>query len=185
MGYFLDGANKNPAGRTDEDGLVKTVSVVESEFEYHSDVKGEAYSWNFLTYNMGVGDTLALIKNTSATKELHIDTITVSSDVESVITIHLPTTEVTPAGTAVTGVNLNTRSTNVAPATAMTDETDNSQGDIIFQTEIQAAGDPFVKDYAGVLILGQNKSVGLDGVADMGAFNVTIEGHFTNNREIG
>jgi hypothetical protein len=180
-----DGAGVNPPMRTTEDGQGEVMAVTESEFEYYSDVKGDAYTWNFLTYDPAAGDTIGLIKNTSESKELHIDSIIMSSDVETVITIHLPTTEVTPTGTAVTGVNLNTRSVKIAPATAITDETNNTQGDIIFQTEIQAAGEPFVKNYEGALIIGQNRSIGLDLVADAGAFNLTIEGHFTPNREIG
>lgn len=184
MSMIDDGAGKNPPVRTDEDGHLLTNSVSESEFEYFSDVKGDAYSWNFLTYDIAAGDTIGLIKNTSDSKELHIDSITISSDVETVVTVHLPTTEVTPTGTAVVGANLNTRSVKIAPSAAITDETDNTQGTIIFQTEIQAAGSPFTHEYGGALIIGQNRSVGVDIVADAGAFNLTIEGHFTPNREI-
>jgi len=184
MTIIEDALGYNPSGRTDEDGLFKTVAVTETEFEYYSDVKGDAYSWNFLTYDSAAGDTIGLIKNTSDSKELHIDSITISSDTETVFTIHLPTTEVTPTGTSVTGVNLNTRSVKVAPATAITDETNNTQGTIIFQTEIQAAGAPYEKLYSGALIIGQNKSIAIDIVADIAAFNLTIEGHFTPNREV-
>ena len=101
-----------------------------------------------------------------------------SIDTDSVATIHLPVTEVTPTGTAVTGVNLNTTSQNVAEATAIRDETDNTQGSVIWSGEVYAASGPFCVDFDGAVILGKNKSIGVDYVTEGAACDVTIIGYY-------
>jgi hypothetical protein len=175
-----DGKGKGISAEVNSDNHLVTKSIIESEFEFISDVKGEAYSWASGTYDPDAGDTILLIKNTSQTLELHIDTITISTDTETIVQIHLPTTNVTVAGTTITGVNLNTTSGNVASASAARDETGNTQGDIIWANELQATSAPHVVDYGGALILGTNNSVGVDFVSATTACGVSITGHYTD-----
>lgn len=163
----------------DSDQRLVTRSIVETDFEYISDQKGESYVWASGTYDPDAGDTILLVKNTSATKELHIDSVWISTDTETRVVIHLPTTNVTVAGTTITGVNCNTSKNNVADAEAARDETGNSQGDVIWSGEVQAASDPYHINWAGACILAKNKSIGVDFVSATTACDVTITGHYT------
>lgn len=179
MGFQIeDGKGSGNLAEVNADQQLVTKSVTETEFEFTSVNNGQSYSWASGTYDAAAADTILLIKNTSSTRRLHIDTIWLSSDTDTRAVIHIPTTEVTPTGTAITGVNLNTASSNVAEATAIRDETDNSQGNIIWSGEIQAAGSPTIVDFNGALILARNDSIGVDYVADVAACDVTITGHF-------
>ena len=129
--------------------------------------EGQAYSWSSGTYDYAALDTILLVKNTSTTKPLFITSISLSGDTDTRVVIHRPTTEVTPTGTSVTGVNLSgPDSTNAADATAIRDETNNSQGSIIWSGEIQAASDPYIVDLKNAVILGTNQSIGVDYVTD-------------------
>jgi hypothetical protein len=109
---------------------------------------------------------------------LHIDGIYLSSDTDTRAVIHVPTSEVTVTGTTITGFNLNTSSANVAEAEAARDETNNSQGNIVWSGEIQASSDPIYIDFSGALILNTNDSIGIDYVADVAACDVVIAGHY-------
>ena len=119
-----------------------------------------------------------MVKNTSTTQKLYINSIWLSSDVETRAVIHCPTTEFTDAGTSVTGVNWNRTSGNVAAATATRDETGNSQGDIVWTGEIAILGEPYVVRMHDAIVLGQGDSIGVDYVANAGACDVVIFGFF-------
>jgi hypothetical protein len=179
MGFIIDdGAGKNGSAQVNSDQRLNVEAVTETEFEFVSKIKGQSYSWSSGTYDPAAGDTILLVKNTSSTKSLHIDGIYLSSDTETRVVIHVPTTDVTVTGTTITGTNWNTGSSNVAEASAARDETNNSQGSIIWSGEIQAANDPLNIDFSGALILNTNASVGVDYVADVAACDVTITGHY-------
>ena len=139
---------------------------------------GSTFSWASGTYDADANDTILLVKNTSTTQNLYVTTICLSTDVETRVVIHLPTTDVTVAGTTITGTNLNTVSANVASASAARDETGNSQGNIIWSGEIQAATNPFSVEFFASIVLGQNKSIAVDYVADVAACDVNILGFY-------
>ncbi len=178
MGFEIAGHSYGRIMGVNEDLRAETQSVTETEFEFISKSKGLAFSWASGTYDAAAGDTILLVKNTSSTKKLHIDKITLSTDTETRVVVHLPTTQVTVTGTTVTGVNLNTASGNVAEASAARDETNNTQGNVIWSSEIQAAGEPYSINWYGALILNTNDSIGVDYVADVAACDVTILGHY-------
>ncbi len=145
---------------------------------YISRDSGQLYSWTSLTYNYAGGDTILLVKNTSDVLNLHIEEIQISGDTTMKVFVHLPVAEVTPtSATTVVGTNLNTTSSNVAPATGKTTETDNTLGDIITSVSV-IADETFVVDYNGEVILGKNKSIGVDFVTVGGACAVTLIGYF-------
>lgn len=179
MGLTIsDGAGKNGDAQVNDDQRLNVSSVVETEFEFISKNKEKAFIWVSGTYDPAANDTILLIKNTSSTEDLHIDGIWLSTDTETRVIIHLPTTDVTVAGTTITGTNLKASSSNVAEASAARDETGNTQGNIIWSGEIQATGAPYFIDLSGALILGKNNSIGVDYVADVAACDVTISGHY-------
>ena len=84
------------------------------------------------------------------------------------------------AGTAITGVNLNRSSGNVAEAEAKGDETTNSaQGTLILSPELEAL--KMVElDLQGSIILGTNDMLGIDFVTAGGTDTalVTVFGYY-------
>lgn len=159
-------------------GEALAFAVVEDELEAVSEKDGLAFNWSSGSVDVDGTDTVLLLKNTSD-KNLHIESISIANgSVASEYTIHLPTTEVTVTGVTVTGTNLNTASSNVADASAASDETNNSQGDIVFTRFL--AVDSESKINTRGLILGKNKSVAIDVVADTSESAVTIRGFYEN-----
>ncbi len=163
------------------DGQALTFSVTQSELEHESEENGASYNWSSDVINAGAAnDTTLLVKNTSDT-HLHIDSIYITcGSVASEFTIHLPTTEVTvtagSGGAVVTGTNLNTASSNVADASAASNESNNSQGNVI--GTVFLAIDRSQLFLTPGLILGKNKSIGIDTVEDTTEAAVTIMGHY-------
>lgn len=173
-----DGKGRGNVAEVNDDNQLVTNGVIVTHLHFNSEKNGISFSWSSGTYDAAAGDTILLIKNTSTTKDLHIHQIWLSTDTETRVVVHVPATEVTPAGTTITGSNLNTTSAIVAGASAKRDETDNTQGNIYWAGEIQAATNPLMIDFEGALILGQNESIGVDYVADVAACDVTILGHY-------
>ena len=178
----LEGTSPKGGGlneqKVNSEGQALTSAVVQSEIEHESEANGASYIWATDLVDAAAADaTILLLKNTSDTP-LHIDEVRVSSGVTtSEYTIHLPTAEVTLTGGAtVTGTNLNTGSSNVAEASAQSNETNNAQGNVI--GTVFLAVDRH-KDFAFPgLILGKNKSIGVDVVADASEASVEILGHY-------
>lgn len=138
---------------------------VESAFGKHSR-QGQAYSWSNVGYDMTAADTILAVRNTSPTRNLHITRVTMSSVLANKAQHHVTNGSAALAGTAVTGVNLNFTSGNVAEADAKGDETTNSsQGTLIGTTALLALTQETL-DWEGALILGTNDSYGIDYIAD-------------------
>jgi len=179
MGFIIeDGGGTGNKAKISVDNQLLTKAVVESAAEFISVDKGLAFSWASGTFNPIAADTILLVKNTSLTRNLHISVIYLSTDVDTRVVVHFPIAEVTPTGTTIVGTNLNRTSANVAEATAIRDETDNTQGDVFWSGEIHAVNDPKEISTDGVIILGTGDSIGIDYVADVAACDVTIVGHF-------
>lgn len=178
---IVDGKGSGRLAEVNSENQLVTKAVVETDLEFHSEHEGQAFSWNSGTYDGAAGDTALLVKNTAGDLDLHIDHIVISIDIESRVVIHLPTTEVTVAGTTITGTNLNTGSSNVAEAGAARDETGNAQGNIVWTGELQAASEPHVVDLP--VVLSKNKSIGVDIVGDFGACDITIVGHYAEKSD--
>ncbi len=152
---------------------------IHSTLEEHSE-KGDAYSWTNTTYNYTAADTIIGIRNTSADKNLYIDRIYLSGDATSIVTIHRVNGSAALAGTgsAISAVNLNGTSGQVAPAEAFNDETTNSaQGEIILNTHI-VADTPRELFFDAAIILGPNDMLGIDYVTVGAAASVTVIGFF-------
>lgn len=168
----------NKAQVNDENQLI-TSAVTQGEIEHESEENGAAYNWSSNSISIDAADTILLVKNTSDTP-LHIEYLKVTNgSTTTEITLHLPTTEVTPTGgSAVTGTNLNTASSNVADANARSDETNNSQGNVL-ATEFIAADASITVETPG-LIIGKNKSVAVDTVNTENRIAATFVGHYAD-----
>jgi len=177
----VDGKGKGARAEVTSENQLVVFAVTQSELEHESEENGLSYVWASDIINAGAAnDTTLLIKNTSNTA-LHIDTIFITcGSVASEFTIHLPTTEVTvtagSGGAVVTGVNLNTTSSNVADASAASNESNNSQGDVICTVFLAIDRSQLVSTSG--LILGKNKSIAVDTVEDTTEAAITIIGHF-------
>ena len=178
MAQIEDGKGTGNRAEVNAENQLIIKAISESELEYESEVNGLAYSWASDIVDVAAGnDTVLLVKNLSD-KPLHILSIFIANgSTASEYTIHLPTTEVTPTGTAIVGTNLNTASSNVADALAKSLETDNTQGNVI--GTVWLAVDKNIRIPTEGVILGKNKSVGVDVVADTSESAVTIIGHYT------
>ena len=171
---IVSGDGKNPDGRTTKDGKFEVQAVTVSEFEHESEESGSAFSWCSDSINIGANDTILLLKNTGS-EPLHMDRVVVSSNTDSEYTIHLPTTEVTPTGTTVSAFKLNTGKVGAPEVDAKSNETNNSQGDVIESFFLLASKREPI-DLKGI-ILAKNKSIAIDQVADTALASSTFYAH--------
>ena len=152
-------------------------AAFESALEKHSR-SGDAYAWSNATYNMTAADTIIAVRNTSSSRNLHIDRVFMSSDTVQVAAHHVTQGSAALAGTAITAINLNGSSGNAAEAEAKGNETTNSsQGDVILRTELLAATMTEV-DFEGSIILGTNDSYAIDYPTDAAIVYITVWGFF-------
>ncbi len=174
---ILDGRGRGFLAEVDSEGHLIVDAIQLSELAHTSVAHGLAFSWAAATYDYDASDTILLVKNTSSTRKLLIEQIIISSDTATEVAIHVPTSEVTPSGTTITGRNMNLGSNNVAEATAVRDETNNSQGNL-FWTGFISANEAHHVDFQGALILGTNDSIGVDLVTAGTGCACTIFGLF-------
>lgn len=173
-----DGKGKGYIAEVDEYNRLATLAVTETELISESE-DGNAYSWSNISYDYAAADTILLVRSDSPTAVLHIDHIYLHGSTATEVVIHSPTATFTPAGTAVTGVNLNRTSGKVALATAKANETGNVQGAVLWRGAIAGAGvDSVMIDIGSAIVLGNEQSIGVDYVTDGTAARVTIIGHY-------
>lgn len=170
-----DPASGNTAA-VDADHRLDVRSKSISELALVAREKGLAFSWSNVDYNYSAADTILAVENNSATRKLYITEVLVAGDVASEVIVHRPTSDVTMAGTAVTGVNLNGGSGESADATAKANESGNTQGDVLARVRIAAAGNSVSIKLPA--ILSQNQMIGVDFVTVGTKANVTILGFF-------
>ncbi len=179
MTMIEDGKGKGNRAAVNTEQQLAVAAVTQSELEHESEENGTAYNWSSDLVDIDANDTVLLVKNTSDTP-LHIECIKIANGaIASEYTVHLPTAEVTlSGGTVVTGTNLNTASSNVADALSRSDEEGNTQGNVI--ATIWAAVDSNHSVETPGLILGKNKSVGVDVVVDTAESACSIIGHYAD-----
>lgn len=138
---------------------------------------GDAYIWTNETYSATGVDTILIVRNDNSSKDLYITKIRLHSVTETEVEIHVPSAAYSGTGTAVLGENLNRTIRKAAEATAICDETDNAQGDIIERVRIKADVD-FLVDFEGGLVLGSGDAVGVDYATTSAEVHVSIWGYF-------
>ena len=144
-------------------------------------LRGDAYSMTNVTYDYDAADTILGVENVSTTRQFHVDHVVFSGSTASVVTMHVVTSDVTMAGTAVTPTNLNTRSGNSgSDLSVKADETGNTQGSKVWEGLMPAALSQTVH-FGGSVILGASKMFGVDYVTDGTTAYVTIVGWFEDN----
>ena len=162
MGFpIADGTGNGYEAKVSDENRLQTESVVHPNFLHKNEDEKSAYVWNYPQYSNASDDTVMFLRNDSD-KDLHVHHIYIYCSVATMAEVHAPASP-TAAGTAVTGVNLNLKSGNVAQATAKQDETGNTQGTIL-HTEYIAANTPLTlfKEDGYEVILGKNDCIGVD-----------------------
>ena len=177
MSQIEDGKGTGNKAQVNKENQLVVSAVTSTELEHESEENGSGYNWSSDIVSIDAADTVLLVKNTSDIP-LHIEYIEIANGATaSEYTLHLPTTEVTPSGgTVVTGTNLNTASSNVADAVSRSDEENNTQGNVI--GTVWLAIDRHYKFLTPGLILGKNKSIGIDAVVTTAETAATIVGHY-------
>ena len=111
-----DGKGTGRKAQVNSDNQLTTFSVVETEFLSVNVNDEMAFVWDFPAYNYAAADTVMWLRNDS-NLDLHIHHIYLYSDTATVLSLHKPS-NVTPAGTLITGCNINLTSGTIAEATA-------------------------------------------------------------------
>ena len=161
--------------------MIKVVSdkgVSELEAERSSRDNGLAFSWANIPYSSSANDTILIVKNTSSTQKLYITDVDINiGATASRMDVHLVTSDYSSAGTAVTGVNLNTGSSNSASAEAYADETGNTKGSIL--KYVYCAADTHTPlDLRGVILI-EDDALGVDVIENsISEVSVTITGYY-------
>lgn len=155
--------------------MLRTYAMVESEISHMSEVHGDAFTWA-ASYNGGAGDTILWLRNDNTEKNLIIENIVVcNSTIRTEFVVHTPV-NAAPAGTTITGVNLNFGSGKVALASAVQDETNNTQSSII--THGKLSGNMVIMPVDGAIILGYLDCLAVDFVAASTIAIATIRGYY-------
>lgn len=173
----IKGGDSGNVANVNSDKQLATATVSETSIEFASRVKEKSYSWAS-TYAASGGDEVISIQNTSTMDDLVIDGIEVGGSGATVYTVFKATSG-TAAGTGITGLNLNTGSTNPAIAAAFGNAsvTGSLAGDKIGYTGISAASEFHLFDLKGSVILGQNQAMAVTTSAAVTAY-VTVFGHY-------
>ena len=173
----LEGATGGNVLNVDVDGRAETTSVIQNSLGHYTD-SGDSWAWSNVTYDPDAADTIILVQNTHATKDLYISQIQFSTSALTEVIVHLTDgATFTPTGTAIVGVNLNNNVGGIAFATAKGDETANTQGNIVFHTKV-LANTPNQFDMKNAVVLGNNQSIGVDLVTAATAAFTTIWGYY-------
>ena len=151
---------------------------VESDLEYASETKGNAYTW-VSTFATGGADVEVIsIKNTSEANCLIIDEIIVGASAACIFTL-FEVTSGTAAGTSITPKNINTSSGNAAVHTSFGNAavTGSLAGDVIAYDGVSAASEFTTLDTHGGVVLGQNGHYAITASANATVY-VTVIGHY-------
>lgn len=176
MGIQIEDGKGSGQNAGIKDNRLNVSSRINSRMYYVSRDDGIAFTWSNTTYDYDALDTILLVKNTSSTKKLVIERISVGGSTATEVIIHCPTCT-TPTGTSITGTNTNRTSANVAEATAISDETTNTQSNKITSVKINGSNSGFL-NVNGAIILGQNDCIAIDFVTDGTACYATIQGYY-------
>ena len=179
-----DGTGNGYAAKVTSDNqlVVTTASAI-----HQASLLGNAYAWNAVSANIDTTDCMLLVSNTSSTQYLVIHQAYMRGDIAGQIDIKLAEcTGLTLAGTAVTGVNLNSAAGKTAPASAFADETASPATTIIMtyyqHLAVNAQGTTSPQcciDFNDSIILGEDDGFGIDTILEPAAgFEATVIGYY-------
>ena len=180
MGLQIEsGVGKSNQAEVTDRNMLRTYAMTESHAASESFKFGNAYTWT-ASYNAGAADTILWLRNDNTDNYLLIDKVLVAnSSTWTEYTIHSPA-NLTPAGTTVVGINLNRQIGKTALATAVRDETNNVQANVIASGVIK--GGAAIMPMDGILVLGHHDCIAVDFVSASTIAAVTFRGFFHQTR---
>ena len=172
------GTGNGYAAGVTSDNRLRAYAGQESEIAFQSRVNENAYSWT-MSADLGADKCALYLRNDSVTPLL-IDRIFVWESAAATVEIYIGNSQITPAGTAVVGVNLNTGSSQVADVTCTHTETGADAGGTLtlIQTIQTGAVTKEVVEWNGALVLDRLGEVAVNVVTDVALTSVTILGYF-------
>ena len=157
-----DGTGKGYELEIDSDNHAHVRAFIQEMAYWAAHKQGRSFTWTIVPYNYAALDTIILVRNDNADLDLIMTDIWICSDAATDAIVHYTDgAAFTPAGTAVVGVNSNRKSSIPALATAMADETANTQGNIALQLPLVANQLVHI-DTKGAVILGYHNCVAVD-----------------------
>lgn len=173
---IADGKGRGYLAEVNPENEFVVRAISESEIEHASDI-GNAFSWDSTELDIDTGDTMLFVKNTGD-EPLHLDRLIFNgSNVICTWTLLLGTLTTTPAGTTVTGVNLNNEfASKLADATAFSDETAVADGSIIDRVKTIVSGH-HIHEMTGI-ILTKNGYIQVNQITESTSGSVILYGHF-------
>lgn len=161
------------------DHHLSVAAIADSEFHHESEERSLAFTWTTVDTDVSAAGTILLVRNTSSTERLHIQTMEVNVDTDTEYDLHFTSEAVfTPAGDTVTGVCLNRSAPKVAEADAKGLESANTQGNVFWTSDVKA-GVPDRTFWDGAIILGTNQQVAIDiTTAATSLANASISGYY-------
>ena len=173
-----DGTGTGNQAKVDSDGELAVAARTIPRSAFISESRGDAYAWTSTDATSAAEESIS-IQNTSTDKSLHIERV-ILAGVQATVHAVLLVTSGTPAGTVITGVNLNKGSSNTASATSFGDAavTGTVVGDIIAQAYHVALGSVTI-EFGGEVILGQDDTIAVRTVAGTdGIVYITVIGFY-------
>ena len=178
MAIIEDGKGSGRKAHVNDENELVTRSITEKELEHASSL-GAAYTWDSTEKDIDAGDTMLFVQNLSSTPLILDEVVINGSNVICTWTIHIGSDGTTPTGTVVTGINSNRRfQSDAADATAFSDETAVSDGDIIGRVKTPIDNTICV-DLTGI-ILDRNHYIQITQVTESTRGSAILTGHFTN-----
>lgn len=177
MGVKLeDGAGSGKLAKVNSRQRLDVSAASFSESSFVSAVEGQTYIWTS-SYSAGTGNEVIYVKNTSKSKILVIDKVTVNSVLTGLFELFIVSG--TASGTPITGTNVNLTAGNVAASTALGDAsvTGLSIGARIDMARIPALGRATM-ELNDVLILGQDQAVAVTYTGSTGIVDIIVTGYY-------
>jgi len=172
------GTGNGFAAQVDDDHRLATYATVETEMSHTSEDHGDAYAWT-ASVNVAGDKNVIWLRSDHTTKNLVIECIHVGVSATTLIELWVGS-GTTASGTAVTGVNLNRQSGNVALATCKHTETnvDAGSGLTLLSSFSVLTGQTHTFEMHGGLLLGYLDEIAINVITDIDLTSVTIFGYY-------
>jgi len=177
-----DGAGTGKLAKVNNRNQLEISAAVHSESRLVAAADAQTYLWTS-SFSTATGNEVIYIKNTSKTKLLIIDKVTVNSVLTGLFELFVVTG--TAAGTAITGANTNLNSGNVADATALgqASVTGLTIGDRLDMARVPANGRATM-ELNDVLILGLNSAIAVTYTGSTGITDTIITGYYQAEEDL-
>jgi len=173
-----DGRGNGYEVEVTSEGQLVTRAIGESELEHASSL-GNAYSWDSTELDLVAGETFLFVKNLGTTPLILDRLIVNGSNVICFWDIGIGSATTTPAGTTITGVNLNESfSSALADVTSMSDETAVADAPIIMR--VKTPIDNTLDVNLDGVVLGRNHYIQVNQETESDSGSVILIGHFEN-----